>query len=232
MTATYKSFAEAWKADPASTSRSKIYPSPKLWHLRVTLIKAQEYLRVTLIEAQKISTPTREISLFIYHRESSEVRLTGHHKGKYQSSVHELHEPLAGILQSRWANLPPELLCDVIRRLEASESTCPSRKHVACVAVCRPWRELCKEIVMSPKLSGKLTFPVSLKQPGPRDGMIQSFIKRDKSKSTYCLYLCLSLAHLLRMGSFSYQQKEVDAQPREDEWRGRRAIWTFTRRGE
>ncbi|KAH0466992.1 hypothetical protein IEQ34_004230 [Dendrobium chrysotoxum] len=202
MTATYKSFAEAWKADAASTSRSKIYLSPKLWYLRVTLIKAQEYLRVTLIEAQKISMPTREISLFIYHR------------------------------SSRWANLPPELLCDVIRRLEASESTWPSRKHVACVAVCRPWRKLCKEIVMSPKLSGKLTFPVSLKQPGPRDGMIQSFIKRDKSKSTYCLYLCLSLAHLLRMGSFSYQQKEVDAQPREDEWRGRRAIWTFTRREE
>ncbi|PKU69653.1 protein QUIRKY-like [Dendrobium catenatum] len=49
-----ESFAEAWKADAASTSRSKIYLSPKLW-----------YLRVTLIEAQEISTPTREISLFI-----------------------------------------------------------------------------------------------------------------------------------------------------------------------
>lgn len=30
------------------------------------------------------------------------------------------------------------------------------------------------------------------KQPGPRDGTIQCFIKRDKSKLTYHLYLCLS----------------------------------------
>ncbi|PKU84346.1 Tubby-like F-box protein 8 [Dendrobium catenatum] len=122
------------------------------------------------------------------------------HKGKSQSSVHELHEPPAGILQSRWANLPSKLLCDVIRRLEASESTLPSRKHVACAAIYRQWRELCKENVMSPELSGKLTFPISLKQPRPRDGMIQCFIKRDKSKSTYRLYLCprekrLSLIH-------------------------------------
>ncbi|KAG1327964.1 putative Tubby-like F-box protein 8 [Cocos nucifera] len=51
---------------------------------------------------------------------------------------------------------------------------------------------MCKEIVRSPEFSGKLTFPVSLKQPGPRDGTIQCFIKRDKSKLTYHLYLCLS----------------------------------------
>ncbi|KAI0519703.1 hypothetical protein KFK09_007161 [Dendrobium nobile] len=141
-------------------------------------------------------------------RRGFEVRLTGHHKGKSQSSVHELHEPPAGTLQSRWANLPPELLCDVIRRLEASESTWPSRKHVvACAAVCRPWRELCKEIVISPELSGKLTFPVSLKQPGSRDGMIQCFIKRDKSKSTYRLYLCLSLAVLVENGKFLLSAK-------------------------
>ncbi|PKU73117.1 Tubby-like F-box protein 8 [Dendrobium catenatum] len=38
---------------------------------------------------------------------------------------------------------------------------------------------------MSPELSGKLTFLVSLKQPGPRDGMIQCFIKRDKFAHAY-----------------------------------------------
>lgn len=34
-------------------------------------------------------------------------------------------------------------------------------------------------------------------QPGPRDGMIQCYIKRNRSKSTYHLYLCLSNGMLL-----------------------------------
>ncbi|KAM3404324.1 hypothetical protein ACQJBY_002752 [Aegilops geniculata] len=119
--------------------------------------------------------------------------LTGHHRGKCQSTVHELRDADLIVQESRWASLPPELLSDVIRRLEASESTWPSRKHVvSCAAVCKAWREMCREIVTSPEFCGKLTFPVSLKQPGPRDGMIQCFIKRDKSKSTYHLYLCLT----------------------------------------
>lgn len=98
-------------------------------------------------------------------RRSFEVRLPGHHRGKSHGSVHELHDPPLVIQNSRWASLPPELLRDVIKRLEASESTWPSRKHVvACAAVCRSWREMCKEIVRSPEFSGKITFPVSLKQ--------------------------------------------------------------------
>ncbi|KAF9601286.1 hypothetical protein IFM89_018396 [Coptis chinensis] len=126
-------------------------------------------------------------------RRSFEVRLSGHHRGKSQSSVHELNDQPLIIQHSRWASLPPELLRDVIKRLEASETTWPSRKHVvACAAVCRSWREMCQEIVRSPEFCGKLTFPVSLKQPGPRDGTIQCFIKRDKSNLTYHLFLCLS----------------------------------------
>ena len=67
------------------------------------------------------------------------------------------------VQNSRWAGLPPELLCDVIKRLEASESTWPSGKHVvACTAVYRSWREMCKEIVKSPEFFGKLAFPISL----------------------------------------------------------------------
>lgn len=101
-------------------------------------------------------------------RRSFEVRLSaisGHHRGKCQVSVHELQDQSPVIQQSCWASLPPELLRDVIKRLEASESTWPSRKHVvACAAVCRSWREMCKEIVRSPEFNGKLTFPVSLKQ--------------------------------------------------------------------
>ncbi|KAH1260632.1 Tubby-like F-box protein 8 [Glycine max] len=124
-------------------------------------------------------------------RRSFDVRISG--GGKLNSLVHEAHERQLVIQNSRWASLPPELLCDVIKRLEESESTWPARKHVvACAAVCKSWREMCKEIVTSPEFCGKITFPVSLKQPGSRDGTIQCFIKRDKSNLTYHLFLCLS----------------------------------------
>ncbi|KAF3445511.1 hypothetical protein FNV43_RR10687 [Rhamnella rubrinervis] len=143
-------------------------------------------------------------------RRSFEVRLPGHHRGKSHGSVHELHEQPLVIQNSRWAGLPPELLRDVIKRLEASESTWPARKHVvACAAVCRSWREMCKEIVRSPEFSGKITFPVSLKQPGPRDGMMQCFIKRDKSNLTYRLFLCLSPALLVENGKFLLSAKRT-----------------------
>ncbi|CDP11400.1 unnamed protein product [Coffea canephora] len=141
-------------------------------------------------------------------RRSFEVRLPGHHRGKSHGAVHELQEPPLVIQSSCWAGLPPELLRDVIKRLEASESTWPARKHVvACSAVCRSWREMCKEIVQSPEYSGKLTFPVSLKQPGPRDGTIQCFIKRDKANLTYHLFLCLSPALLVENGKFLLSAK-------------------------
>ncbi|KAJ1388432.1 Tubby-like, C-terminal [Sesbania bispinosa] len=143
-------------------------------------------------------------------RRSFEVRLTGHHRGKSHSSVHELQEQPPVIQNSRWASLPPELLRDVIKRLEANESTWPGRKHVvACAAVCKSWREMCKEIVSSPEFCGKITFPVSLKQPGYRDGPIQCFIKRDKSKLTYHLFLCLSPALLVENGKFLLSAKRT-----------------------
>jgi len=96
-------------------------------------------------------------------RRSFDLRLPG--GSKSNSSVHEVHERPLVIQNSRWASLPPELLRDVIRRLEESETTWPARKHVvACAAVCKSWREMCKEIVTSPEFCGKITFPVSLKQ--------------------------------------------------------------------
>ncbi|CAL9107980.1 unnamed protein product [Musa textilis] len=152
-------------------------------------------------------------------RRSFDVRLSGlisHRRGKSQGSVQEVHNPYPVVQQSRWASLPPELLRNVIKRLEASESTWPSRQHVvACAAVCRCWREMCKEIVRSPEFSGKLTFPISLKQPGPRDGTIQCFIKRDKSKLTYHLYLCLSLCKCAFIWSIliSYYTTEFSVLP-------------------
>ncbi|KAK4476868.1 hypothetical protein RD792_016032 [Penstemon davidsonii] len=144
-------------------------------------------------------------------RRSFDVRLSGHNRGKSHSSFHDISDDQPLIIQSsHWANLPPELLFDVIKRLEESESTWPSRKHVvSCSAVCRSWRSMCKEIVKSPELSGKLTFPVSLKQPGHRDGPIQCFIKRDKSNLTYHLFLCLSPALLVENGKFLLSAKRT-----------------------
>lgn len=141
-------------------------------------------------------------------RRSFEVKLSSHNRGKSQSAVHELHDHVIVIQSSCWASLPPELLRDVIKRLEASESTWPARKHVvACAAVCRSWREMCQEIAQRPEFSGKLTFPISLKQPGFRDGTIQCFIRRDKSKLTYQLFLCLSPALLVENGKFLLSAK-------------------------
>lgn len=49
-----------------------------------------------------------------------------------------------------------------------------------------------KEIVKTPEVSGKLTFPISLKQPGPRDKLVQCFIRRNRSSQTYHLFLNLN----------------------------------------
>lgn len=100
--------------------------------------------------------------------------------------------------QSCWATLPPELLRNVLQRVEAADSSWPARKDVvACSAVCKTWRAITKELVKTPEESGKLTFPISLKQPGPRERSMQCFIKRDKATSTFYLYLGLSPTTLM-----------------------------------
>ncbi|CAI9763544.1 unnamed protein product [Fraxinus pennsylvanica] len=92
------------------------------------------------------------------------------------------------IQQGNWANLPSELLLDIIRRVEESETSWPARTVVVfCASVCKSWRDITKEIVKTPEECGRLTFPISLKQPGPRDEPIQSYIKQDRSTSTYRL---------------------------------------------
>ena len=70
-----------------------------------------------------------------------------------------------GLKQSCWANMPQELLREVLMRIEASENSWPPRKSVvACAGVCRSWREITKEIVKTPEVSTKITFPISVKQ--------------------------------------------------------------------
>ncbi|KAL6532270.1 hypothetical protein OROGR_014240 [Orobanche gracilis] len=70
-----------------------------------------------------------------------------------------------------WASLPLELLREVLLKLEESESKWPSRKHVvACAGVCKSWREVMKEVVKTPEVSAKITFPISVKQSLADDG--------------------------------------------------------------
>ncbi|CAO2830470.1 unnamed protein product [Amaranthus hypochondriacus] len=118
-----------------------------------------------------------------------------HWRGRTRSHIAPDHAAptTEEIEQGRWANLPPELLLDIIRRVEASETSWPARSVVVfCAAVCRSWREVTKEIVQTPEQCGRFTFPISLKQPGPRDLPIQCFIKRDRATSTFRLFYGLT----------------------------------------
>nr|GME05477.1 tubby-like F-box protein 3 isoform X1 [Ipomoea batatas] len=100
-----------------------------------------------------------------------------------------------GLRQSCWNNMPVELLREVLLKIEESEAKWPMRKSVvACAGVCSSWREIMKEAVQTPEASAKITFPISVKQPGPRDSLMQCFIKRNQSSQTYHLYLSLTQA--------------------------------------
>uniref|UniRef100_A0A0C9S6C2 Tubby-like F-box protein n=1 Tax=Wollemia nobilis TaxID=56998 RepID=A0A0C9S6C2_9CONI len=137
-------------------------------------------------------------------RRSFDVKFSYNLRSRSQSAVHDSHCRNEVMLQqqSRWANMPPELLRDVLLRIDESEDAWPARKNVvACAGVCRSWREITKEIVKTPHLSGKLTFPISLKQPGPRDFLIQCFIKRNRATNTYQLFLSLT-STLVENGKF------------------------------
>ncbi|CAL5343420.1 unnamed protein product [Camellia sinensis] len=92
--------------------------------------------------------------------------------------------PSEPVEQGKWANLPPELLLDIIWRVEESETTWPARTDVVfCASVCKSWRDITKEIVKTPEECGRLTFPISLKQVTPRLGELQMFRLQQESKS-------------------------------------------------
>lgn len=112
-------------------------------------------------------------------REKSEIREgSGNSSKKMREGVQMRHPGKSHIVpeqpssssrvpieQSRWANLPPELLLDIIQRVEASETSWPSRRDVVtCASVCRSWRMVTKEVVRTPEQCGWITFPISLKQ--------------------------------------------------------------------
>ncbi|CAI8609146.1 unnamed protein product [Vicia faba] len=98
--------------------------------------------------------------------------------------------PTEPIQQGQWASLPPELLSDIIHRLEESETSWPERTVlIFCASVCKSWRSVTKEIIKTPQQRGLITFPISLKLPGPRMYAMRCFIKRNKKTSTFLLYL-------------------------------------------
>ncbi|KAL6535932.1 hypothetical protein OROHE_012776 [Orobanche hederae] len=70
---------------------------------------------------------------------------------------------------SSWAGMLPELLGEIMQRVEASEENWPQRQNVvACACVCKRWREATKEAVQKASINqpGKITFPSSLKKVG------------------------------------------------------------------
>ncbi|XP_074268333.1 tubby-like F-box protein 3 [Silene latifolia] len=128
-------------------------------------------------------------------RKGFDVKLGNGFRSRSNQGVQSSVVAVDAFVQSCWANMPPELLRDVLMRIEASESTWPLRRNVvACAGVCKNWRDIMKEVVKVPEVSGKLTFPISLKQPGSRDTLIHCYIKRHRSSQTYYLFLGLSLA--------------------------------------
>ncbi|KAJ4896740.1 Tubby-like F-box protein 7 [Raphanus sativus] len=101
--------------------------------------------------------------------------------------------PSSDITGSSWSAMLPELLTEIIRRVEDTEDNWPQRRDVVtCACVSKKWREITREMVGSPRNSGKITFPSCLKLPGPRDFSNQCLIKRNKRTSTFYLYLALT----------------------------------------
>ncbi|RRT59214.1 hypothetical protein B296_00010066 [Ensete ventricosum] len=67
--------------------------------------------------------------------------------------------------EERWSRMLPELLGEIVRRVESSDGGWPLRKSVvSCACVCRRWREVTTGVVRPPTETGKITFPASLKQ--------------------------------------------------------------------
>ncbi|CAH9129837.1 unnamed protein product [Cuscuta epithymum] len=117
-------------------------------------------------------------------------------RSRRHSSVVAAEETAAVMMRrSSWADMPIELLREVLMKVEESEGKWPLRKSVvACAGVCRSWREIMKEVAHTPEVSGRITFPIAVKQPGPRDNLMQCFLKRCSSSQTFRLYLNLTQA--------------------------------------
>ena len=67
--------------------------------------------------------------------------------------------------ENGWSNMLPEILCEIVRRVDAAEEQWPNRQNVvSCACVCKRWRDITREVVREPLHTGKITFPSCLKQ--------------------------------------------------------------------
>ncbi|KAG6502847.1 tubby-like F-box protein 1 [Zingiber officinale] len=95
--------------------------------------------------------------------------------------------------EGRWERMLPEILGEIVRRVDAGGERWPQRKDIVAYAgVCRRWRDSACGIVRQLCETGSITFPSSLKEPGPRDSPVQCLIRRNKDNSAYYLYLGLT----------------------------------------
>ena len=71
-----------------------------------------------------------------------------------------------------------------------------------CVRVCRSWRHITKELVDVPELSGKLTFPISVKQVALCTSACSTFefLEVDYKR----VYLCSVFGSLISLGKWFF----------------------------
>eukprot|EP00898_Chlorokybus_atmophyticus_P007952 jgi/Chlat1/8158/Chrsp76S07615 len=117
---------------------------------------------------------------------------------------HQQQQQHGGGGVSMWAELPPEILRDILNRVEDDCSDWPARtSFVACAGVCRSWRAAALEVAKAAPIgTTRLTFPEGLRQPGPVHSLMRCYILRDRHNGrkypTYALYLDQSLLPMSR----------------------------------
>ncbi|KAE8794578.1 tubby-like F-box protein 9 [Hordeum vulgare] len=76
--------------------------------------------------------------------------------------------------EERWSRLLPELLTDIVRRINAdadAERWPPRCDVIACACVYRRWHDAAVSVLCPPLECGRITFPSSLKEVHPDPGL-------------------------------------------------------------
>lgn len=131
-------------------SLRRSYLSRRIIHRSFTL--SRSYKDSTTSEIESICSNS-------IHR----CRTDNDNESEQQGELGESGPPESG----SWAGMLPELLGEIIQRVEASEDKWPQRRNVlACGCVCKRWRAATIEAVQraSHLQPGKITFPSSLKK--------------------------------------------------------------------
>jgi hypothetical protein len=106
-------------------------------------------------------------------------------------------DPAAGAAEEpdeeRWSRLLPELLTEIVRRVDTGAERWPPRRDVvACASVCRRWRDAAVSVVRPPLECGRITFPSSLKQ-------VRTDPEPDASSGLFCSlrFVFLHFVHII-----------------------------------